>query len=194
MDVSQIPCAHCGVINEFVSRRGGGYSPLCINCGKPVRAAQKPSKVGGDRAGTYLQHIPGKGLGVFTRKTLRKGALVERCPAFLLEDPDGDNATLIAALTKLTLVPYAEGRKIELAHMVKPWLTNEIKALSLGYGMLYNHAPMSVSNTSYKPYTDPDTNRHYFDYTAKKNITSGSELTITYNHQELLWFHEKSGA
>jgi hypothetical protein len=193
MDVDQMPCAHCGTINEIFSLRAGGYTPQCVYCQEPVRAPHKPTRVGAGPT-LYLQHIPGKGLGVFTRKILSEGMLVERCPAFLIEDSDGDEAALIAALAKLRLVPYAKGRRVELAHMVKPWLTNDIKALSLGYGMLYNHAPMSKSNTTYKPYVDPDTNRHYFDYTAKKRIDAGSELTITYNHQELLWFHEKRGA
>ena len=88
MDVTQIACTHCGTVNEIVGRRTfGDYNPLCIQCSEPVRA-KRPILSAGGRGELQLRHLPGKGIGVFTRASVREGVLVERCPAYVLQRSD----------------------------------------------------------------------------------------------------------
>jgi len=189
MDVSQIPCPHCGVINEIIgSRTSGDYNPLCDNCQQPVREARKISFVGGNGR-LYLQHIPGKGLGVYSRRGIKKGEIIERCPAYLLKSP----LVVQALLGSLEMHPYSDSSvHLKGAHMALPWLNNKERCFALGYGMLYNHAKATDANLAYKPYTDPDTNRRYIDYTALKDIPADVELTQTYTVTSELWFDARA--
>jgi hypothetical protein len=192
MDITQIPCTHCGVVNEVIERRAyDDYNPLCLNCGKAVRAHRKIEFVGG-QGGLFLQHIPRKGLGVFSQQAFIEGTLVERCPAYLISVP-GLEAK--AVLMQMHLLPHADTvRGAAAMHMVLPWMAAQSPALALGYGMLYNHAPLRQSNLLYRAYVDPDTNRRYFDFTAKKDIEAYTELTQTYNSPSNLWFSHKAGS
>ncbi len=191
MDVSQVPCSHCGTVNEIIEKRGADYNPLCNRCGKPLREARKPRLVhyGG---GLYIQHIPGKGVGVFSRAPLKEGMLVERCAAYLISNLRGNDRELVDTLTDTTLHPYVKRSGTPLIHMCLPWHESDIKAFVLGNGMLYTHAPMSASNMRYKPYIEPGTDRRYMDFFARKDVHPGVELTITYNHPDRLWFTQKA--
>lgn len=189
MDVTQIPCAHCGTVNEVVGRRTfGDYNPLCIRCQKPVREARKIEFVGGNGR-LYLQHIPGRGLGVFSRYPLKEGLIIERCPAYVVQS----SLRLNALLDALELHPYADSNVHQKGtHMCLPWISDKERAFILGYGMLYNHENASKSNVMYKAYIDPDTNRRYMDYFAKKDIEPNVELTFTYAGGDSLWFDPKA--
>ena len=188
MDASQIVCPHCGTLNEIVGRRTfGDYNPLCINCGEPVREARKIEYVGGNGR-LYLQHIPSKGLGVFTRDDVKQSSVVERCPAYVIEV----GVNIMGYLRYINLLPYADSNVGQAGnHMFFPWINNKTRALVLGYGMLYNHAPDHASNLAYRPYVDPETNRRYMDFIATRDVEAGSELTFTYAEAENLWFDDK---
>lgn len=187
MDVSQIPCAHCGVVNEIFERRGSDHNPLCESCGSPLREAREARLVhyGG---GLYVQHVPGKGLGVFSRSPLQKGMLVERCAAYILDTPD---MPLERMLQGTMLHPYVGRGGVLLKHMVHPWREDEIRALVLGNGMLYNHASRKEANMRCQPYIEPDTDRRYMDFFATKDVTPGTELTLTYTSPDQIWFRKK---
>lgn len=80
MDVSQVACAHCGTVNEIITRRShGDYNPLCRFCQKPVREARKIEFVG-EQGGLFVQHIPGKGLGGLHPHSSAQGRLGRAVP------------------------------------------------------------------------------------------------------------------
>ena len=191
MDVTQMPCAHCGIVNEIISRRShGDYSPLCANCQRPVREARKIEFVG-EQGGLILNELPGKGLGVYTREARSAGAIVDRCPAYLIgvEAPHRVNTVL----TNMMLFPNSNTTSGQKAmHMAFPW--GDDRCFLLGYGMLYNHASVLHSNLVYKPYIDPGTNRRFIDFYAKRDIEPYTELTHTYTTPDKLWFSHKGGS
>lgn len=189
MDAIQTPCPHCGVVNEVFEKRGTDYNPLCAHCRSPLRPAREPRLVhyGG---GLYIQHIPGKGLGVFSRAHLKEGMLVERCAAYVLDTPD---MPLERVLKGTALHPYVNRKGVLLKHMLHPWREDDIRALVLGNGMLYNHAPWAEANMRCKPYVEPDTDRRYMDFFATKDVTPGTELTVTYTTPDQIWFRKKKG-
>jgi hypothetical protein len=188
MDVAQIPCAHCGTVNEIVGRRTfGDYNPLCNNCQEPVREARRIEFVGGN-GGLYLQHIPSRGLGVFARTSFKEGSIVERCPAYVVQSP----LNLNAVLSGLELYPYTDSSVHQkTTHMCLPWMNDKERAIILGYGMIYNHEHQAKSNVRYRPYVEPDTNRRFMDYVAKRDLVAHEELTFTYAAQATLWFDAK---
>jgi hypothetical protein len=118
--------------------------------------------------------------------------MVERCPAYVISTPGLDARSVLA---QVQLQPHADtARGADAMHMVLPWVSAQTPALALGYGMLYNQAPLSQSNLTYHTYVDPDTNRRYFDFIAKKDIEAYTELTQTYNKTSNLWFSHKAGS
>ena len=104
-----------------------------------------------------VKRIKGKGRGVFARRLIRKGEVLERVPVLVVPLSDLENEsgeTVIASYC----FGWGEGKA----------------ALALGYGSLYNH--------SYRPnarYDDvgPQTK----EYTALRDIKPGEEITINYN-------------
>ena len=104
-----------------------------------------------------VRAVEGKGRGVFARRAIRKGELIERVPLLILDAEE-----------------YARGvDKSLLAGYVFAWGDNQF-ALALGYGSLYNH--------SYKPnaaYEDEEPHAKLF--VALRNIKEGEEITINYN-------------
>jgi SET domain-containing protein len=115
-----------------------------------------------------VKRTKGKGRGVFARRLIRKGELIEKVPMLVLpveEFHDG--------LGKTSLANYCFN-----------WKEGTV-ALALGYGSLYNH--------SYRPnarYDDvwPQTK----EFTALRDIEPGEEITVNYNGKpkgrSAVWF------
>ncbi len=104
-----------------------------------------------------VKPVEGKGRGVFARRPIRKGEVIERAPLLIL-----------------TAEEYAGGvDRSLLAGYVFAWGDGQF-ALALGYGSLYNH--------SYKPnavYEDEEPQTKSF--VALRNIKEGEEVTVNYN-------------
>jgi SET domain-containing protein len=103
-----------------------------------------------------VKEAKGKGRGVFARKLIRKGEMIERTPVFL--------------------VPFREiaaGRKNpNLAHYFYLWNRTHC-AITLGYGSIYNH--------SYEPNAQYRHGKMAMTYYALRDIAAGEEITINYN-------------
>jgi len=195
MDIKQAVCPHCGMLNEY--RQISSFSdalPNCRFCGKVMGDRQRRDFIPlGQNSHLQLRHISGRGMGVVTSLLIPEKSLVERCPAFVVEV----NPHLLA----LAMAPYSDSKdNIRLGHMLFPWIVDEAedttkkyRVLLLGYGMLYNHERSTHSNLRHEPYIDPDTNRRFVDFYAKRNIDAGEELTHTYTDPDRLWFLEKPG-
>ncbi len=110
----------------------------------------------------------GKGLGVFARRPVRKGEVIERVPLLVMGAEE-----------------YAGGvDESLLARYVFHWGEGQI-ALALGYGSLYNH--------SYRPnakYEDEQPQAKRF--VALRDIRAGEEVTVNYNgsptSRKQMWF------
>lgn len=104
-----------------------------------------------------VKRIKGKGRGVFARRAIPKGEVIERVPVLVMTEDE-----YAKGLAKTPLKDYCFG-----------WGTDQV-ALALGYGSLYNH--------SYKPnarYEDvgPATKA----FVALRAIAAGDEITVNYN-------------
>lgn len=103
-----------------------------------------------------VRKVKGKGRGVFARRAIRKGAVIERVPVVIVP-----------------LKVVVDGKdNPALATYFYAW-TRTAVAIALGYGSLYNH--------SYSPnavYTDRDLT---MVYRALRNISAGEEITVNYN-------------
>jgi SET domain-containing protein len=112
-----------------------------------------------------VRRINGKGRGVFARRLIRKGELIERVPMLVIpiEETEAD--------TVLSNYCFAWGR--------------DTVALALGYGSIYNHS--FNPNARYDD-TAPQTK----EFTALRNIAPGEEITINYNGEprskKAVWF------
>lgn len=103
-----------------------------------------------------VKRSPGKGRGVFARKAIKKGQVIEHVPVML--------------------VPFADiaggPRNPNLAKVFYLW-NRDHAAITLGYGSIYNH--------SYRPNA---TYRHRYmsmEYVALRDIVPGEEIVINYN-------------
>ena len=104
-----------------------------------------------------VKHIPRKGRGVFARRAIHEGELIERVPVILLPIED---------------VQDQETWR-DLACYCFLWKEGTV-ALALGYGSLYNH--------SYEPNARyDDVGRSTKVYTAIRDIAAGEEITVNYN-------------
>src|SRR3954464_6466056 len=112
-----------------------------------------------------VKRIKGKGRGVFARRLIRKGEVIERVPMLVLPAEETEDSSV-------------------LSNYCFAWGRNTI-ALALGYGSIYNH--------SYRPnarYDDvgPQTKQ----FTALKDIPPGQEITVNYNgnpkSRSAVWF------
>jgi uncharacterized protein len=104
-----------------------------------------------------IKRIKGKGRGVFARRAIRKGEVIESVPVLVMSSKE-----YAEGLSKTALKDYCFG-----------WGTDQV-ALALGYGSLYNH--------SYQPnarYEDIGTQTK--DFVAVRDIAEGEEITINYN-------------
>jgi hypothetical protein len=101
-----------------------------------------------------VKRVKGKGRGVFARRLIRKGELIEKVPMLVLPVEQSKEGSVIWN--------YCFAWKDGTA------------ALALGYGSIYNH--------SYRPnarYEDlwPQTK----EFTALRDIEPGEEITVNYN-------------
>lgn len=98
-----------------------------------------------------------KGRGVFARRPIRKGTIIERAPIILL--PVGE--------------VFGNAPRTKLADYVFVWGKDTV-AVALGYGSLYNH--------SYQPnalYYSAGSRIQIFK--AIRDIQAGEEITVNYN-------------
>jgi uncharacterized protein len=104
-----------------------------------------------------IKRVRGKGRGVFARRLIRRGKVIERVPVLVLASEEVRDARSWSGLAGYCFL-WGEDRL----------------ALALGYGSLYNH--------SYRPnarYDDQDGPIKVF--TALRDIGPGEEITVNYN-------------
>ncbi len=102
-----------------------------------------------------IRRVRGKGRGVFARRPIEEGEVIETCPVLVLPASSVED--------------FSEG----LGAYVFEWGRGSL-ALALGYGSLYNH--------SYRPnarYADLADRTKLF--TAIRDIAAGEEITVNYN-------------
>ena len=102
-----------------------------------------------------IKRVRGKGRGVFARRPIEAGEVIETCPVLVL--PAGS----------------VEDFPAGIGGYVFEWGRGKL-ALALGYGSLYNH--------SYRPnarYVDLAGRTKLF--TAIRDIATGEEITVNYN-------------
>ena len=102
-----------------------------------------------------VKRVRGKGRGVFARRSIEAGEVIETCPVLVL--PSG------------SIEDFSAG----IGAYVFEWGRGKL-ALALGYGSLYNH--------SYRPnarYVDLAERTKLF--TAIRDIAAGEEITVNYN-------------
>ena len=116
----------------------------------PARSVMEPSDL------IRVRHVKGKGRGVFARKDIKKGNMIERVPVLLVPVEH-----LIGGMHSPVL-----------ARFFYLWNKKEV-AIGLGYGSLYNH--------SYTPNAHFELGRMSITYTALRDIPKGEEITINYN-------------
>jgi SET domain-containing protein len=115
-----------------------------------------------------VKRIKGKGRGVFARRPIKKGEVIERVPMIVMSAKE-----------------YEEDLSgSRLSHYCFAWGRNQV-ALALGYGSIYNH--------SYSPnarYEDVGPQTKVF--LALRAIESGEEITVNYNgkpkSRSAVWF------
>jgi SET domain-containing protein len=104
-----------------------------------------------------VRRSPGKGRGVFARRRIPAGEVIERVPVLVLPIDDLSNGSAWTNLGNYCFL----------------WSKNSV-ALALGYGSLYNH--------SYRPnarYDDHGQRTKVF--TSLRDIEPGEEITVNYN-------------
>lgn len=120
----------------------------------------------------YVAWTEEKGRGVFTLDDLKKGDLIEVCPALVLPAKDTE------LIDKTRLYDYYFAWE-EVAG------SND-SAILLGFGSLYNHA----TEPNAECFSDFDDKT--ISIVACKNIASGEEITIAYDEPSKIWFDIKS--
>ena len=108
-------------------------------------------------AAIEIKKAKGKGRGVFARRFIRRGEIIERVPVLVLSAAEVKDPEKWAGLASYCF----------------DWGSGTL-ALALGYGSLYNH--------SYEPnarYDDPGD--HTMVFTAIQDIAPGKEITVNYN-------------
>jgi SET domain-containing protein len=103
-----------------------------------------------------VRKAKGKGRGVFARKDIKKGQVIERVPILLVPIEN-----LIGGL-----------HNPALARFFYLWNKKQV-AISLGYGSLYNH--------SYNPNAFYEHGTMSIIYSALRDVPKGEEITINYN-------------
>jgi SET domain-containing protein len=107
--------------------------------------------------GIEVKRVQGKGRGVFARRLIRQGEVIERVPVLVLATEEVKDCQSWAGLAGYCFL----------------WGKGTL-ALALGYGSLYNH--------SYHPnarYDDEGAQTKVF--TALRDIAAGEEITVNYN-------------
>ena len=117
--------------------------------------------------------IPDAGRGVYARRDIKKGEIVERCP--IIEVPKHDMSNLKESI----LVPY-------FFYFGK---NKERLAIALGFGSIYNHS--DKPNSTYKI----KSKEKLIDFVALTDIKKDDEITFNYynrvnlkDKKRPLWF------
>ncbi len=115
-----------------------------------------------------VKRVRGKGRGVFARRAIRKGEVIEQVPMLVLTAEEFENGLAGTSLANYCFA-WGQGKA----------------ALALGYGSLYNH--------SYRPnarYDDVGPRTKAF--TALRDIAPGEEITVNYHGEPrsraAMWF------
>jgi uncharacterized protein len=104
-----------------------------------------------------VKRVKGKGRGVFARRPIAEGTVIERVPIILMPV-----SLLVGGMSNPLLAKFVFYRN------------RSTVALALGYGSLYNH--------SYTPNARYDDEAGaLMVYTALRDIQAGEEITINYN-------------
>jgi len=118
----------------------------------------------------YISQTDKKGRGVFARRRIRKGDVIERSPVIVI--PGKDWATMDETV---------------LSNYVFDWGENEEHAaIALGYVSIYNHSytPNAELNESLED--------KVIEAVALRDIEAGEEIFVNYNGEpgdtEELWF------
>ncbi len=101
--------------------------------------------------------VKGKGRGVFARRAILEGEIIERVPVVVLPVADIKNAEGWVGLAGYCFY-WGDGKA----------------ALALGYGSLYNHS--FLPNARYD-----DIGRLTKVFSALRDIKAGEEITVNYN-------------
>ena len=175
-------CRECGFVNETHVSSWASQRFLCVECGSPVGKKSPPTITGGSFSSKVcLSMIEGKGMGVVAATDIKHEDLIERCPVMVL-GPGASPST--------QLFPYEDGSSpFSLGHLTLPWVVDSKRCIAFGYGTFYNHS--EDSNALYVPYVEPDSNRRFIDFYAKRDIEKGEEITQTYAPRNYLWFSPK---
>jgi SET domain-containing protein len=104
-----------------------------------------------------VKRIKGKGRGVFARRRIRKGELIERVPMIVMTAKEFEEEL---SASRLSNYCFAWGR--------------DQVGLALGYGSIYNH-----SYTPNARYEDVGPQTKVFR--ALRTIEPGEEITVNYN-------------
>ena len=115
-----------------------------------------------------VKQIKGKGRGVFARRLIYDGEVIERVPVLVL--PDGESRSA-SGLTPMSDYCFDWG--------------GGTVAVALGYGSLYNH--------SYQPNARYDDEKGQIKvFVAIRDISLGEEIVVNYNgepgDQSPVWF------
>ena len=100
-----------------------------------------------------VKQTKSKGRGVFARKAIEEGTIIEKVPMLVVPDDE-----LVG--TKLADYAFFWGKKTV--------------ALAMGYGSIYNHS--FEPNAEYQ-----DTGRQTKTFIALRDIKKGEEITVNYN-------------
>jgi len=124
-----------------------------------------------DKIYVSLSGIANAGRGVFARRDIKKGEIIERCP--VIEVPPND----VSNLTDTVLVTYFYylGRNKERV------------LITLGFGSIYNHT--YTPNAIYKE----KLKEGIIDFVAIKDVKKDEEITVNYGganpkNKIPLWF------
>lgn len=115
--------------------------------------------------------IANAGRGVFARRDIKKGGVIERCP--VIEVPLND----VSNLTESILVTYFYYLGKNKEHVL----------ITLGFGSIYNHT--YTPNAAYKQ----KLKEGIIEFAAIKDIKKDEEITVNYNPENSgsktpLWF------
>jgi SET domain-containing protein len=104
-----------------------------------------------------VRRSKGKGRGVFARRAIRRGEVIERVPVLVVPAEELQRESVWTSLGSYCFL----------------WNQRTV-ALALGYGSLYNH--------SYRPNARyDDLGQRTKVFTALRDIAPGEEITINYN-------------
>jgi SET domain-containing protein len=106
---------------------------------------------------TYVGKSPVHGWGVFAKKDIRKGGIIEECP-FIFSAAEEKNPAEIQAYL------FAGD-------------TDDVTVIILGYGCVYNHSAKHSANY----YSDDD--RGIITFVASRTIKKDEEIFIDYGKQ-----------